>query len=176
VKCDEGKPHCERCVTTGRKCDGYELEPYKPEDISRSTSCTLTRSPSLEILGNEKERRSFHFFLTRTAPQLSAFYGEPFWNKLVLQASHYEPSIRHAITALGSLHERFENEEGFLTRSNTDQRYNDSFALQEYGLAIQALVQPFSRNEPQAIDVCLTSCILFACFEVSSYTWPVSQV
>jgi hypothetical protein len=175
VKCDEGKPHCKRCVTTGRKCDGYEPEPYKPEDISRSTSCTLTRSPSLEILGNEKQRRSFHFFLTRTAPQLSAFYGEPFWSQLVLQASHYEPSIRHAITALGSLHERFENEEEFLTKSNTDHRYNDSFGLQEYGLAIKALVQPFSQNEPQAIDVCLISCILFACFEVSSYTWPVCQ-
>ncbi|KAL2807765.1 hypothetical protein BJX63DRAFT_60948 [Aspergillus granulosus] len=23
VKCDEGKPSCSRCVSTGRKCDGY---------------------------------------------------------------------------------------------------------------------------------------------------------
>ena len=23
VKCDEGKPHCNRCTSTGRKCDGY---------------------------------------------------------------------------------------------------------------------------------------------------------
>jgi hypothetical protein len=77
---------------------------------------------------------------------------------------------------LRSLYERFENEEGFLTRPNTDQRHNDSFVLQEYGLAIQALVQPFSRDEPQEIDVCLTSCILLACFEVSSYRWHEFQV
>jgi hypothetical protein len=175
VKCDEGKPYCERCGTTGRKCDGYEPEPHKLEFISRSSSSALTRSPSFELLGNEKERRSFHFFLTRTAPQLSAFYGEPFWSHLILQASHYEPSIRHAITALGSLHERFEDEDGFVSRRNTDQSY-DSFALQEYGLAIQALVKPFSRNQPQAIDVCLTSCILFACFEVSCYPWWIWHI
>ena len=26
-KCDETKPSCQRCKTTGRKCDGYENEP-----------------------------------------------------------------------------------------------------------------------------------------------------
>lgn len=25
VKCDEGRPACERCVTTGRVCDGYGI-------------------------------------------------------------------------------------------------------------------------------------------------------
>lgn len=27
VKCDETKPNCKRCTSTGRKCDGYEFPP-----------------------------------------------------------------------------------------------------------------------------------------------------
>src|SRR5206468_3020953 len=57
VKCDEGRPACLRCVTTGRVCDGYGLWggggnqygqrcPQRADDgggrtvmISRSRSC-----------------------------------------------------------------------------------------------------------------------------------------
>jgi hypothetical protein len=61
---------------------------------------------------------------------------------------------------LGALHERFEKHDGNI------RSHEDCFAIQEYGRAIQALITPFSRNEPQAMDVCLISCILFTCFEV----------
>jgi hypothetical protein len=162
VKCDEGQPSCEKCSSTGRICDGYEVTIHSSPKTPHSTGSTryLARSPSIDIFNNEKARRSFHFFLSRTAPQLSAFYGDPFWNHLVLQATHHEPAIRHAIVALGSLHERFEKHDGNI------RSHEDCFPIQEYSRAIQALVAPFARNEPQAMDVCLISCILFTCFEV----------
>ncbi|KAJ5501987.1 hypothetical protein N7463_004861 [Penicillium fimorum] len=31
VKCDEEKPHCRRCISTGRKCDGYTHPPFAVE-------------------------------------------------------------------------------------------------------------------------------------------------
>ncbi|KAJ5970804.1 uncharacterized protein N7479_000722 [Penicillium vulpinum] len=31
IKCDEEKPHCRRCVSTGRKCDGYPDPPFTVE-------------------------------------------------------------------------------------------------------------------------------------------------
>lgn len=32
MRCDEGKPSCDRCVSTGRKCDGYETAPASSSD------------------------------------------------------------------------------------------------------------------------------------------------
>jgi hypothetical protein len=124
------------------------------------------RSPSIAITGTEKERRSFHFFQQRTAPQLSGFFGGDFWERL-LQATHHELSIRYAIIALGSLHERFEQDNGLIVHSNI-KGWTDDFALKNYNQAIKYLVKPLSHNGRQAIDVCLISSILFACFEVAS--------
>lgn len=46
VRCDEQKPACNRCVSTGRKCDGYvtdpsHLAPYPRYAPSSSTSSTI---------------------------------------------------------------------------------------------------------------------------------------
>ncbi|KAJ5150527.1 uncharacterized protein N7500_010716 [Penicillium coprophilum] len=36
VKCDEEKPQCRRCVSTGRKCDGYAHLPFAEEGLRSS--------------------------------------------------------------------------------------------------------------------------------------------
>ncbi|TEY71535.1 hypothetical protein BOTCAL_0091g00200 [Botryotinia calthae] len=38
VKCDEGRPSCQRCISTGRKCDGYEKESSDSPARSDSSS------------------------------------------------------------------------------------------------------------------------------------------
>jgi hypothetical protein len=125
-----------------------------PQNIS------LTRFPSTEIPGCERERRSLHFFRERTIQQLNPFEVDDFWDIYILRATHYEPSIRHAIVALGSLHEKFEESKGLVLRDG------DGFALKQYSRAINTLLEPFSRGGRQNMDVCLTASILFACFEV----------
>jgi hypothetical protein len=100
-----------------------------------------------------------------TVPQLSGMYEEVFWKRMVLQATHHEPAIKHAIIALGSLHERFLTYDGLISRSHP-KLYYDDFALQQYNLSIKSLIEPFSQKKPQSVDVCLISCILFSCFEV----------
>jgi hypothetical protein len=175
VKCDETKPFCRKCTSTGRKCDGYPvLEiPDKPAEESGliSPSKALMQwplsAPPVELFGSDKERRSFHFFRITTAYQLSGFCGDGFWDKLILQATHHEPSIRHAVIALGSLHERFIKHNGLTSRSDP-LLYLDEFALRQYSLAIRSLFDEApGREKPAAVDICLVTCVLFACFEVS---------
>lgn len=162
VKCDETLPCCVKCTSTGRNCDGYQVFMQRtPSDPSN----LVIRGPNIGVVGSPKERRSFHFFQERTAPQLSGFFSGDFWERLLLQATHHEPSIRHAIIALGSLHERFEQDNGFVVQSDAN-GWTDDFALKNYNLAIKYLMHPLSRNGQQAIDVCLISSVLFACFEV----------
>ena len=83
----------------------------------------------------------------------------------MLQAFHHEPAIRHAVIALGSLHERFEIQDKSIMRSNLDV-VQGGFALEQYNHAIRQLIDPATGSKPLAIDVCLISCVLFACFEV----------
>lgn len=158
VKCDETNPSCYQCIFTGRECDGYNMEatPYH----SKTVLGALSRSPSVGFLGSEKERQLFFFFRQKTAPQLSGFFGSDFWESLLLQAALYEPSIRHAVLALGSLHAKF-------SQSSVQDKWTYDFALKNYNQAINFLVQPLSQGQ-QVIDVCLICSLLFACFEVSS--------
>jgi len=166
VKCDEAKPSCYSCISTGRKCDGYEPSIEAPPDSSSAFLSALSQPPSIEFLGNEKERRSFYFFRQKTAAQLSGFFGGDFWERLLLQAALHEPSIRHAILALGSLHGTSEQDNGLIVQSNTN-GWTDDFALKNYSQAINILVKPLLQEGRQAIDVCLICSILFACLDVS---------
>jgi hypothetical protein len=166
VKCDEAKPSCYLCDSTGRKCDGYGPNIEAPPDLSSAFSSALSRSPSIGFLGTEIELRSFYFFRQKTAPQLSGFFGGDFWERVLLQAALHEPSIRHAILALGSLHANIEQTIDIVMQSPTS-GCTDDFALKSYSQAINILVKPLSQGGQQAVDVCLICSILFACLEVS---------
>ena len=82
-----------------------------------------------------------------------------------LSTQHY-PAIKHAVIALASLHERFENNDQSILSSNYD-LFQGGYALQQYNRAIIQLTKPPTNGEEQPIDVFLVACILFACFEVS---------
>jgi hypothetical protein len=165
VKCDETIPSCAKCTSTGRKCDGYQVQTQQtPPEVSKA----IIRSPNTGFFGNTRERRSFYFFQERTAPQLSGFFTGDFWERLLLQATHHEPCVRHAIIALGSLHERFEQDNGLIVQSDAN-GWTDDFALRNYNQAIKYLMEPLSRKA-QTIDVCLIASVLFACLEVK-YAW-----
>lgn len=176
MKCDEAKPLCQRCVSTGRKCDGYRENAPKIQrpsstispgsDTSNAQLIRLCRSPSTAIDGSEREVRSFSYFCQRTAPQLTGFFfGDNLWD-FVLRASHHEPAIRHAVIALGSLHEKF-MEHGRMIVTSKPELSRDDFPLREYTVAIQTLVRPLMDQKNQPVDVCLIACIIFTCFEVT---------
>lgn len=156
--------------------DGYE--PQSPLRQSPRAHLPLNLPRNLQLSRNEQETRSFQFFYERTVPSLAGYCDSEFWSGLVLQVSQHEESVWHALIALGSLHENFEKDQqipGFwFTRLGYDR-----FALQQYILAIRALLGsscPPSHLIPNylaggppkglTVDVCLVSCILFVFIEV----------
>ncbi|PWY65709.1 hypothetical protein BO70DRAFT_346232 [Aspergillus heteromorphus CBS 117.55] len=174
IKCDETKPNCLKCSSTGRKCDGYEnrisLVPSSHYRLPISRA-----SPG--ITGSEREIRSFQFFYERTVPSLAGYCGSEFWSRLVLQVSQHEKPVWHAIVALGAKHETFER----MPVLSFKHSVHDTFALKEYLMAIRALLGPMDRSSFDSsvqsandtsgtltVDVCLISCILFICFEILS--------
>ena len=166
VKCDEASPSCHSCISTGRKCDGYEPGIQTPPDLSSTFLGALSGPPSIGFRGTEKEHQLFYFFQQNTAPQLSGFFGGDLWERVLLQAALHEPSIRHAILALGSLHAKFEQGNDLIMGTYND-GLRDDFASKNYSQAINILVGPLLQEGQQAIDVCLICSILFACLEVS---------
>lgn len=161
VKCDEAKPCCRQCMSTGRKCDGYGPNMEAPPSLPVSLLGAPSRPLSLEFPGTEHEQRSFYFFRLKTAPQLSGFLQGDVWEGLILQAALREPAIRHAVLALGSMHAKFKQSNAY--------GWTDTFALNNYSQAINMLVKSRSQQGQPAIDVCLICSILFACLEVSRF-------
>ena len=129
------------------------------------SAMSVIPNPLWDARGGGEERRCLDFFLKRTAIQLSGFWGSGFWDCLIIRATHHEPAIRHAVLALGSLHERFEAGDRSVLNPVWD-KTEGGFALKQYNQAIQHLIKPTGEGQ-RAIDVCLIACMLFACFEVS---------
>lgn len=176
VKCDETKPQCVRCTSTGRKCDGYaptlqtQSRQHSPNPASTASSANgplirQSSSPIFETFDDDVERRSFAFFKLRTIPEISGFFPSDFWDRLVPLASFYAPALKHAVIALASLHERFENGDESILKSNNDIA-EGGFALQQYNKAIRQLIQPSGKQSKPSLDTSLVACVLFACFEV----------
>ncbi|KAH7348599.1 hypothetical protein BKA65DRAFT_500924 [Rhexocercosporidium sp. MPI-PUGE-AT-0058] len=171
VKCDEGKPSCARCTSTGRKCDGYESKEnglVKIEDCFQKEDLVSARIGSRGIpgilFGDGQEKRAFEFFRHKTAVEMSGFFPSQFWDGLLLQASHSEPAIFHAVIALGSLHELYRDGKsavlGDISVSGKRQ-----FALQQSNKAIGYLTKPSTTCTPRSGEAILISCLLFVCLE-----------
>ncbi|KAF5989020.1 c6 zinc finger domain-containing protein [Fusarium bulbicola] len=83
VKCDEARPSCLRCTSTGRTCDGYE-EAAAAEQVLQQQPPTQTVSAGYR---NSQEARSIQFFIERTLSQLTSFFPDEFWGISVLQVA-----------------------------------------------------------------------------------------
>ncbi|KAH9215099.1 hypothetical protein DL95DRAFT_425192 [Leptodontidium sp. 2 PMI_412] len=162
IKCDETKPNCQRCSTTGRVCDGYGNDMTKNSQTPESSPDPIQRIV-VRMSGNEEENRGFDFFLRNTVAELSGYYDSSFWGKLVLAASAQNPSLRHAVIALGALHEDFSRKRlAPSTPSEVDEKAQ--FALNQYAKAIAALRMSLSSGKEEPLPA-LMSCILFVCFD-----------
>lgn len=145
MKCGEEKPHCVRCTSTGRKCDGYALASKnkrrrKKDAAFDSDNMALVQQiscPSLEVFVDKVERRCFAFFRARTVDEFSGYFPSDFWEQLVPRATYYEPCLKHAVIALASLHERFEKGDREILKSNRD------IAEGGVGYPSRASVHPF---------------------------------
>lgn len=154
VKCDEEKPHCARCIKTGRKCDGYGPPPVG----SYSWSELLGKQPIVPAITarrNSKDGRALEFYHQVVAPAFSRFPGDDFWTRLVAQATLQEPAVHHAVCAISSFYELIDGTPIDAFVATPKGRY----AIVHYNQALQHLTRV--RDE----SVVLFVCILFVCIE-----------
>ncbi|KAK2780559.1 C6 zinc finger domain-containing protein [Colletotrichum kahawae] len=182
VKCDEKRPACQRCLSTGRTCDGYGIWDGGGRRRSLTSSHAaqpLTQPPSISrhntragVLSlSHDEHRQFEWFARRTTGRLpGVFTCALFWETLVLQASSTEPAVLYAVLALGAAHRmeianacccKVESEDSELSNVTTQKR----LALQYYNKAISLLRPQLCDRRPESVRISLVVCIIFIYLE-----------
>lgn len=73
LRCDEARPACVRCTSTGRLRDGYG-------------PLAIANLP-FDISGTEEERHSYHFFRLQTATAILGRQDAEYWTTSLLQMS-----------------------------------------------------------------------------------------
>ncbi|KAL9114649.1 MAG: hypothetical protein Q9227_001327 [Pyrenula ochraceoflavens] len=172
VKCDENRPSCLKCSSTGRTCDGYGLTvPSLPTRRSKPGGSEILGNLSGRNISTLKadatELRAFDFFVRGAAPLISGSLDDSFWFGPVLQLSRKEPVIWDAVIALSCLCEypwlsnlpAIEATTGKKPMSDHNLR-----AMKWYSRAMHRLQKDFSSRPPD-FNVVLLSCILFIAIE-----------
>ncbi|KAJ5935617.1 hypothetical protein N7466_005164 [Penicillium verhagenii] len=167
VKCDESRPACRRCVSTGRVCDGYGIwggggSPYGPPQSNKALSTYCTPVP----LGSmtHEEQMYFDWFLDRTTKKFAGLFASEFWETLVLQASAQEPAVRHAVVALSAAH-RFDHSNSAWSIPTTYGLDAEQFTLQQYNKAIHHLRWMKGSTHKNTLRVALVTCMIFVTLE-----------
>lgn len=105
---------------------------------------------------------------------LTGLRGSELWNRVILQATQSDPSIRAAATAIGALD--FQN---FSTQDDGAEfaKLRKQFAYKEYQKAIVGIRKTLSAKDCD-IRTRLIACLLFACFEAyhGNFETSVAQI
>lgn len=159
IKCDEGKPCCHKCQSTGRKCDGYApTEEPKPQTAKRAHP---SRALAANTGSNVLEQQAFSFFRICTGPGLAGYFRGGAWDHIILQLSHTEPAIFHALNAISGLHREMLVQRGIAVYGS--QRRPD-FPLHQYAKALKRL-RTLLRTDNASSDVVLACSLLCIHFE-----------
>jgi hypothetical protein len=188
IKCDETKPCCLKCTTTGRKCDGYVLPPpRKARNQVTIVSSAQSQLPDptkglalVPITASSSELRALEYFCVKTAPNMGMHFDADFWKRFVVPASMAEPALRHAMVAVGIFAQQraVPNDEGPAvwwpdvpsTSVSVPVRKrapdgNSIVALSNYNKSI-GLLTKLASSSPGSNDVVLLACVLFICVEL----------
>ncbi|KAH8814802.1 hypothetical protein F5884DRAFT_151664 [Xylogone sp. PMI_703] len=163
LKCDESRPSCQRCVVSRRRCAGYTDLVLKGGQSGTSLvfvnydAPQLAQQPSLGL--DPHEQGALLFFQFYTAPELVDTLAGDTWSKSMLLLASHENAIRHAVIALGSLHQQY------LQSENSHSQYLE-FAVLHYESAIKQLIHLDTYSSSHAADIALSASFMFACFEV----------
>ncbi|KIW88112.1 uncharacterized protein Z519_11222 [Cladophialophora bantiana CBS 173.52] len=175
VRCDQLRPRCSACKKSARQCryhsatPGFQestgseaairvvlWEPTEPKLTARRLAHTPGQSP--------EEYRALKYFRDVVAERLAGYFDASFWTRLTFQVAQSVGPLRHAMIALAS---HWENVvvPGMHKRSTADWEC-DSFALQQYTLAIAEMRKRMEQtSKPSTVEL-LISNLLFICLEM----------
>ncbi|KAJ5806737.1 hypothetical protein N7474_010329 [Penicillium riverlandense] len=163
VRCDQQKPACGQCTTTGRKCDGYTINLSQRQlrqnviDAYQRSTCTADGRLILPQ-GDPREREYISFFCSQTSRAIVGYFMANLWDYLLPQLTHSEPVVRHAVAAVGAAHQRY--------RGVDRLGYTEAFMLNQYNKSIRLLVQQSSVPGNTKLDLTLITCGLFVFLEL----------
>ncbi|KAL4739957.1 hypothetical protein BDV11DRAFT_204693 [Aspergillus similis] len=166
IKCDEGKPGCQNCERTGRRCQGYPPGPAPAlagdgsldVQAQRRAQQIIVYNLPFKVPGSKADRQLLHFYACEAAGGLSSFSDPTLWTTLVLQQSHHQPVVRHALVALSALYR------DYLQGGNRIQPPASHAAMQRIGKCHRQL-RLYLRSADASADIALICSILFFAFE-----------
>ncbi|GLB08386.1 hypothetical protein AtubIFM57258_004275 [Aspergillus tubingensis] len=162
VKCDETPGACHRCTSTGRVCDGYEVQRL-PLVKNSGTKISADLGSGFRWTITSDERRCFSYFQHHTAPTFREMFDSALWQHLVLQMGQSEPAVYHATVALSAIHKDSETR-GMPLAANFPGRSQGPwlrFAQEQLGRAFQILIRRRASPDPRLRNVTLLCCLLF---------------
>ncbi|ORY12287.1 hypothetical protein BCR34DRAFT_301712 [Clohesyomyces aquaticus] len=163
VRCDESKPNCVRCTSTGRKCDGYAQD-----EAPKFTSLRLNQVSLFQYTTSTPGNGAYYleFYHHYVGCKLSTGFGKDFWSRTALQMARSEASVRYALVALSYLYKTEFLERGSLkhARSGLSRNTQPDALLFHYNKAIGCLVDRMAEAS-YSPEVGLVTCLLFICIE-----------
>ncbi|KAL4977051.1 hypothetical protein BDW66DRAFT_166145 [Aspergillus desertorum] len=161
-KCDESPGACNNCVSTGRKCDGYDLSRLPINRSGPARPPVITSRPGW--LTTADEIRSFSYFAYCSIPSLLTFFDSPLWRRLALQLSYLDRAVYHAASMLGAIHEDSCQNQMRLSGENL-RVPRHRFALEQASRSFSILNRRRASRDPQLREVVLLCCLLFVISE-----------
>jgi hypothetical protein len=165
VKCDEGRPICNRCQKGNRLCAYQSQRTQLSEDTPMQIRLRYpaARSPlSKQSFSSEGERCGFDSFRQIPAGVLGGGLGWPDWGRVVLQISENDAALRHTVIALGAMHE--DSLQSFRTSKIDDQRLLP-VAYQQYHQAIKMLRSRLLHEADISVEGTILACMLLIVFD-----------
>ncbi|KAF2259051.1 hypothetical protein CC78DRAFT_476496 [Lojkania enalia] len=175
VKCDEGRPACQRCISTGRPCDGYGIwggggnfYGSRERTIIPKKGCVDSKLVTClpQFAGSDDDMLYFEWIKFRAMKKIPGVFSLAFWHTLVLQASLSEEAVLHAVLALSCVHKT-----GSMVIRNRKRRADDlgnpeRFILSHYNKAIGHLQTHLEAKDKASLLVALIACAVFVCMEL----------
>jgi hypothetical protein len=178
VKCDEGRPACQCCLSTGRICDGYGIWGGGGNRYEQRSAPSTASSPPAKLqieprsvvkspCGISREEQSyFDYFMSRTRGILGIHTRSSTWTVVIVQACVEESALLHAILALGSAHHRKEYDRAARYKFITRPDQQELFLLRHYTKAIAHLQPQCSNGNKRSLRIVLMTCLLFYYLEI----------
>ena len=130
----------------------------------------------------------FQLFREHTAGELSGFFDDVFWTRMVLQECHTEDSIRHAVIALGALYKTLERSsdsppnspsgrsDSSITAPGVLEHWNA--AIKQYSEALKCLMALSGQARSPPHRTLLMATVLLACFDsfVGDHKAAITQI
>ncbi|KAF3057829.1 hypothetical protein CFAM422_012134 [Trichoderma lentiforme] len=139
--------------------------------LASNATMPFVYEPSHNLALMHTESLYFDLFRVQTASELSGYFDSTFWTQRVLQECHFEPSIRHAVVALGALYKTLEQscEPDSTPLPGAMSRFDSvmchwQVAVRKYSEACNAMLH-LSGNKLATNKTRLMASVLLACFD-----------